>query len=35
MKNVPELFGSKVFNDKVMEARLPEDVYRSLKSTIA
>ena len=35
MKNLPELFGSKVFNDNVMKARLPEDVYRSLKSTIA
>ncbi|MBQ5973124.1 MAG: glutamine synthetase III [Oscillospiraceae bacterium] len=35
MKDIPELFGSMVFNDRVMKARLPEDVYRALKSTIA
>ena len=34
MQNVPELFGSMVFNDKVMKAHLPRDVYRSLKNTI-
>ena len=34
MQNVPELFGSMVFNDKVMRAHLPKDVYRSLKNTI-
>ena len=32
--NVPELFGSLVFNDKVMRARLSSDVYASLKKTI-
>ncbi len=31
---VPELFGSKVFNDKVMQERLPKAVYKSLKKTI-
>ena len=34
MKNVPEMFGSMVFNDAVMRERLPEDVYNSLKKTI-
>ena len=34
MKNVPELFGSMVFNDAVMRDRLPEDVYKSLRKTI-
>ncbi len=34
MKNVPELFGSLVFNDKVMQERLPKDVYKALKNTI-
>jgi glutamine synthetase len=30
-----EVFGSNVFNDKVMKDRLPKDVYKSLKKTIA
>ena len=34
MSTVPELFASKVFDDKVMRARLPEKVYRSLRRTI-
>ncbi|MBE5925337.1 MAG: glutamine synthetase type III [Lachnospiraceae bacterium] len=33
-QNVPELFGSLVFNDKVMRARLSDDVYVSLRKTI-
>ncbi|MBP5183504.1 MAG: glutamine synthetase III [Lachnospiraceae bacterium] len=33
-KTVPELFGSKVFDDRVMKARLTEKVYNSLKKTI-
>ena len=33
-KSVPELFGSSVFNDDVMQERLPKDVYRSLRKTI-
>ena len=32
--NVPELFGSMVFNDSVMKARLPKDVYKSIQRTI-
>ena len=31
---VPELFGSMVFDDREMRARLSEDVYASLKRTI-
>jgi glutamine synthetase len=34
MKNVPDLFGSMVFNDTVMQSRLPKDVYWALKETI-
>ncbi len=33
-KNIPELFGSMVFNDKAMKAYLPEEVYLALKKTI-
>ena len=32
--NVPEMFGTMVFNDKVMKARLSDDIYASLKKTI-
>ncbi len=32
--NVQELFGSKVFNDKVMKERLPKETYKALKKTI-
>ncbi len=34
MRTVPELFGSMVFDDKVMRARLSSEVYHSLKETI-
>ena len=34
MTNVPEIFGSMVFNDAVMKERLPEKIYRSLHKTI-
>ena len=34
METVPEFFGSKVFDDRVMKARLSADVYNSLKKTI-
>ncbi len=34
-KNIPALFGSMVFNDDVMRARLPKEVYKSLSKTIA
>ncbi|MDD4124346.1 MAG: glutamine synthetase III [Eubacteriales bacterium] len=34
MTNVPEIFGSLVFNDGVMRARLPKDTYELLKKTM-
>ena len=34
MNNIPEMFGSLVFNESVMKERLPEDVYESVKKTI-
>ena len=34
LKDVPEIFGSLVFNDDVMSARLPRDIYKSLHKTI-
>ena len=34
MTNIPELYGSMVFNDSVMRAKLPKEVYKSLKKTI-
>ncbi len=34
MKDIPSLFGSMVFNDAVMQARLPKDTYKALKKTI-
>ncbi len=34
MKNVSEYFGCLVFDDRVMKAKLSEDVYQSLKKTI-
>ena len=35
MKKVPDFFGSMVFNDTVMQSRLPKDTYRALKKAIA
>jgi len=35
MSNIPELYGSMVFNDEVMQARLPKDVYKALKKTMS
>ena len=32
--DVVEIFGCDVFNDSVMQARLPKKVYRDLKKTI-
>lgn len=34
MKDVPALFGSMVFNDAVMQERLPKDIYKALKKTM-
>ena len=33
-QNIPELYGSLVFNDKVMISKLPKDMYKALKKTI-
>lgn len=35
MKDIPNLFGSMVFNDSVMKQRLPKEIYKSLKRTVA
>ena len=32
--NVAEIFGENVFNDAVMQERLPEDIYKELEHTI-
>ncbi|MBR6452704.1 MAG: glutamine synthetase III [Lachnospiraceae bacterium] len=32
--NVPEIFGSMVFNDTIMRDKLPKDIYKSLRKTI-
>ena len=34
MKDITSLFGSMVFNDKVMRTRLPKDIYKALKKTM-
>jgi glutamine synthetase len=33
--NLQETFGSLVFNDAVMQARISKDVYKALKKTMA
>ena len=35
METIPELYGSLVFNDKVMKERLPKDIYKAVHKTIA
>ena len=35
MKDITALFGSLVFNDAVMQARLPKETYKALKKTVA
>jgi len=35
MIDVPNMFGSKVFNDTVMKARLPKEIYGALRKTMA
>jgi glutamine synthetase len=35
MKDIPRLFGSMVFNDTVMQERLPRDIYQALKKTMS
>ncbi|MBR5156060.1 MAG: glutamine synthetase III, partial [Clostridia bacterium] len=34
MTNIPEIFGSMVFNETVMKERLPREIYKALKKTI-
>ena len=34
MMNVPQIFGSHVFNDTVMKERLPKEVYKAVRQTI-
>ncbi len=34
MNNVPEIFGSMVFNDTVMKERLPKEIYKAVRETI-
>ena len=34
MINIPEVFGSMVFNDDVMKKRLPPNIYESLRKSI-
>ena len=34
MANVPEYFGSDVFNESVMKERLPKATYKALQKTI-
>ena len=33
-QNIPELYGSLVFNNKIMRKKLPKDMYKALKKTI-
>ena len=33
-KNIPELYASLVFSDKIMRAKLPKDMYKALRKTI-
>ena len=33
-KKIPEIYGSLVFNDKVMRDKLPKDIYKALRKTI-
>ncbi|MCL2046505.1 MAG: glutamine synthetase III [Oscillospiraceae bacterium] len=35
MKDIPNMFGSMVFNDAVMRERLPIDIYEALKKTMS
>ncbi len=34
MDKIPGLFGSMVFNDEIMQNKLPKDIYKALKKTI-
>lgn len=30
-QNIPEIYGSLVFNDRIMRSKLPKDMYKALK----
>ena len=34
IQNIPDIYGSLVFNDKIMRSKLPKDMYKALKKTI-
>jgi glutamine synthetase len=34
MANIPEIFGTMVFNDTAMQQRLPKDIYKALRKTM-
>ena len=34
MTNIPEIFGTMVFNDAAMQQRLPRDIYKALRKTM-
>ena len=34
VESIPEIYGSLVFNDKVMKERLPKDIYKAVRKTI-
>ena len=34
MTNVPEIFGTMVFNEQIMKARLPKETFKAMKKTI-
>ena len=33
-QSIPEIYGSLVFNDKIMREKLPKDMYKALKNGI-
>ncbi len=33
-QSIPEIYGSLVFNDRIMRSKLPKDMYKALKKTI-
>ena len=34
MRQIPELYGSLVFNDRIMRSKLPKDVYQALRKPL-
>ena len=33
-QSIPEIYGSLVFNDKIMREKLPKDMYKALKKRL-